>query len=199
MKRLIVPFLVLALQGSSHAQNVTTAGSTAVVTTRAIAMISSNAIPSDWRLSRKIAVEGKYRNTTICRGSNAVMQIRWEANGKPGFFTGVILDGTTRVAKLLGYPGSVGVLPEVSPDQYQVLTKASPEINSSVTVTGTNGFWEMYILDGRNTAPLRDLDYTKMRSFKALAREPLADSITNQIEKTAPNQALQGTPLRGVP
>ena len=187
MKRLIVPFLALALQGSSHAQNVTTAVSMAVVTTRAIATISSNAIPSDWRLSRQITVEGKYRNGTIYRGSNAVMQMRWEANDERGFFTGIILDGTTRVAKLLGYPGSVGVSPEVSPDQYKVLTMASPEINSSVTVTGTNGFWEMYILDGRNTAPLRDLDYTKMRSLKALAWKLLADSITNQTEKTAPN------------
>ena len=124
------------------------------------------------------------------RGSNTVMQLRWKpawTNDKLGYFTGAILDGPTRVAKLLGSPGTVGVWPLASPQQYSVLTFASRTTNSAVTVDGTNGFREMYMIDGRNTTPLNEVDYTKMRLFEDFAWKPLAETITNQAEKMPPD------------
>jgi hypothetical protein len=197
MKRLLIALLVLATQSASSAGDVTNAVKLAVITSKAIGMLTTNDVPAKWQLSSDTSVEKKYTTTTFRRGSNTVMELRWPTDWieeeKRDYFTGHLLDGTTQVARLLGGPPrSISVVPRVPPRQYTILVHTSLETNSAVTVTGTNGFSETYILDGRDTAPMGELDYTKMRFFQDFAWKPLADTVTNKMERS-PNQQVHCT------
>ena len=108
----------------------------------------------------------------------------WTAEEKRDYVSGKLLDGTTEVARLLGSPlGSMGVSPRVAPAQYKILVVTSQETNSAVTITGTNGFSKMYIIDGRETAPLDDLDYMRVRYFEDFAWKPFFQTVTNRTER----------------
>ncbi len=192
MKRLLIALLVFGTQSAFSAGDVTNALKVAVVTTKAIGMLTTNDVPAEWRLSSTTVVEKKYTTTTFRRGSNTVMDLRWPTDWteeeKRDYVTGHLLDGTTQVARLLGGPPrSITVVPHVPPEQYTILVHTSLDTNSAVTVTGTNGFSETYILHGRATAPMGELDYTKMRFFENFAWTPFVDTVTNKMERS-PNQ-----------
>lgn len=197
MKRTFFALLFVGTQLGCRAPGPANSFKVAVVTAKAVGMLSANDVPEEWRLSSDTVIEEKHTTSTFRRGSNTVMKLRWlsdwSENEKRDYLTGVLLDGTIQVASLGGYPPrSIAVSPCVAPTQYEIMVLTSQETNSAVIVTGTNGFSETYILDGRNTAPMDELDYTKMRFFQDFVWKPFAETVTNKVEKTS-SQGIHST------
>lgn len=149
----------------------------AVKSAAAVGTLTTNDVPAKWRVTKKVVLEKSTTSSTFSRGSRPVLVIGEKSGSE--FFRGHFLDGTNVVADLVGTPDSVVVEPQAPPDQYRVFVSVSHTTNSTVLVDGTNGFYEMYILDDRRTAPISDLDYTKTKVFEESVWKPLAEAVTN--------------------
>jgi hypothetical protein len=194
MKHFATILLLSLLPAVSSATTITNAIEEAVLTGKAIGILTSNDVPAHWRLSLKTGVDGKYTTSTYSRGTNTVLKVRWGTEWKDDlqeYFTGRILDGTTTVTKVSGTQNGIVVSPSVDPARYEILVIVSKTTNSAVTVRGVNGFYEIYLLDGRKTAPLDEVQYMKTRYFEDFAWKPLAAIVTNSTDRP-PNQTMKG-------
>jgi len=141
-------------EDSGKTETISAAGADAVIE------LPSDELPAEWRLTKKETTGRRgIRNSEYFRGTNVVMRTTW-GSGRPDICNVALLDGTNRVANVVATEAAQLVMQEDSLDGYRVFSIISHSTNSHVVVMGEAGFFERYVLDGLNSTPISDLDYS---------------------------------------
>ncbi len=183
MKHILIALLVSNLYLICHADEFPKAFGRAWLSAKALEQLKSKDVPPEWRLSCTTNMTRERITVTYARGTNTVMKLIRHDNTN-GLIASALLDGTNYVAYLMISNDSVSFSQVITPDKYDIMVHVNQATNSAITVNGPNGFFEWYILDGRNTAPMDDLPFTKCRLYTDSVWKPFAATVTNSARGT---------------
>src|ERR1700690_2775676 len=144
--------------------------------------LTTNDVPIKLRITQADKSTDSYAKKIFLRGTNVVLEVGGSKDltgERTNFFHATICNGPTQITEITGLRDSTAIQP---PDlkQYAITTFTKKDGKVSVEITGSNGYYEIIEVCGKDTHPMDGLEY--MRTVLGLRQmERVTDILSNEI------------------
>jgi hypothetical protein len=137
-------------------------------------------VPESWATTKRPIKEGKDRSIEFKRGGKLLLKVSWfdpPPRGQERMFAATVYHRDESVVAIMRINNQIVVSPRHKNMDYKVVTSISDDGLLSIRITGPDDWIEVIEVDERNTHPINDLEYTRMKVTMIQLVQPIVDAL----------------------